>query len=246
MRISRGATVGMVPLAAVALLAANPSWKDKPAAQWTEEDAKQVLTASPWARPIRAGVSRRLSEDELRDGGKMGQPTGLGYDGVDPKGSGPKLPSSPKDIFVPSPNGGRSVRSNVQAINLRLRWESALPVRLAELKARDAGPPTSEGDGYRIAVYGLPGGYLKGDPKKLGEPLKSEAVLRREGKKDAKPSLVEVFQLDDGWAVVYLFPLSAEISPKDGQIEFEAHIGRIVVLQPFNLAEMNFQGKLEL
>jgi hypothetical protein len=29
-------------------------------------------------------------------------------------------------------------------------------------------------------------------------------------------------------------------------VELEAHIGRIVVLQPFNLAEMTFQGKLEL
>ena len=230
----------------VLLLAGEPAWKTKPANEWTEEDARQVLTVSPWARVVQAGVARRQSEDELREGGQMGQPHGIGYDGVDPKGSGPKMPTGPKDIFLPSPNGGRSTRSTVQSMTVRLRWESALPVRLAELKAHEMDPPSLDGEGYRIAVYGLPGGYFKGDPKKLGNPLKNEAVLRREGKKDVKPTLVEVFQRSDGWAVVYLFPFSAEISPKDKQVELEAHIGRIVVLQPFNLAEMTFQGKLEL
>jgi hypothetical protein len=229
----------------ILLIAADPSWKTKTASQWTEEDARQVLVKSPWARQVVAGVARRQSEDELRGGGKMGQPKGIGYDGVDPKGSGPKLPSSPTDIFVPN-NAGPSPRARVQSMVVMLRWESALPVRLAELKSHVLEPPTLEGDGYRIAVYGLPGGYFKGDPKKLGDPLREDAVLKREGKKDVKPSVVEVFPQSDGWAVVYLFPLSAEISANDGMVQFQAHIGRIVVDQSFALAEMQFQGKLEI
>jgi hypothetical protein len=130
-------------------------------------------------------------------------------------------------------------------MTLRLRWESALPVQLAQLKSREDGSPTLEGEGYRITVYGIPGGF-KGDPKKLSDPLKSEASLRREGKKDVRPSHVEVILLSDGWAVQYLFPLSAEISPRDKQIAFEAHIGRIVVQEVFELAAMEFQGKLEI
>ena len=189
---------------------------------------------------VKAGVARRLSESELREGGQMGQPHGVGYDGVDPKNSGPKV--SP-NIFT----GDNSVspRATAQVINLRLRWESALPVRLAELKAREMEPPSSEGDGYRIAIYGIPGDGLKGDPKKLGDPLKNEAVLRS-GRKAVKPLRVEVFQRSDGWAVVYLFPLSAEITEKDVRAELEARIGRIVVKQSFDLAGMLFQGKLEL
>jgi hypothetical protein len=228
----------------VMLMAADSPWKTKPTAQWTEEDATQVLTKSPWAKVVTAGVARRQSEDELREGGQMGQPKGVGYDNVDPAGSGPKLPTNIGEIFTGSDS--RSARSMVQAITLRLRWESALPVRLAELKSREIEPPTLEGDGYRIAVYGIPSGNFKGDPKKLGDPLKELAVLKREGKKDVKPLSVEVFQRSDGVAVVYLFPLSAEITRKDGRLEFEAHIGRIVVAQTFNLGEMEFQGKLEL
>jgi hypothetical protein len=229
---------------AVLLMAADSSWRAKPTAQWTEEDAAQVLSQSPWSRTVKAGVARRESEDELRDGGRMGQPIGVGYDNVDPKGSGPKFPANPLEIFTGSDL--RSTRSLVQAMTLRLRWESALPVRLAELKYGEIPPPTLEGDGYRLAVYGIPNGDFTGDPKKLGDPLKEMAVLRRDGKKDVRPVRVEVFHQTNGSAVVYLFPLSAEITRMDGHVEFAAHIGRIVVAQVFNLAEMEFQGKLEL
>jgi hypothetical protein len=55
-----------------------------------------------------------------------------------------------------------------------------------------------------------------------------------------------VFHADDGMVAVYLFPLSAEITPKDGQVQFAAQIGRIVVFQNFVLSQMQFMGKLEL
>jgi hypothetical protein len=243
MAVCRIRLICLVGVGVTLLFAADSAWKNKPPSQWTSEDAAQILTKSPWARQVLAGVARRQSEDELRDGGQMGQPKGLGYDDVDPKGSGPRMPK-PSDFIIPG--NDRSARSMVSSLMVRVRWETALPVRLAELKSHESDPPTLEGEGYRIAVYGLPGTNIKGDPKKLGDPLKEEAFLRREGKKDVKPTSVEVFRLGDGYAAVYVFPLSAEISPKDGRLEFEAHIGRIVVAQSFDLSEMIFQGKLEL
>jgi hypothetical protein len=225
------------------LIAADPGWKSKPAEQWTAEDAKQVLDNSPWARQISAVITRRLTEDQLREAGQMGQPRTVGNVGVDPKGSGPKV--SP-NVFSGRGGDDRSPRSLPQSITLKLRWESALPIRLAELKSHEVEPPTLQGDGYSIAVYGVPGGDFKGDPTKLGEPLKSLAVLKREGKKDVRPIMVEVFLRENGVVVVYLFPLSAEISKKDARIRFEAQIGRIVLAQDFELSEMEFVGKLEL
>ena len=229
--------------AAVCLTAADPGWMGKPAAQWTEDDARQILTKSPWVRETSATITRRLTEDQLREAGQMGQPRGVGNEGVDPKGSGPKV--SP-NVFTGPGGDDRSLRSLSRPIVLKLVWESALPVRLAELKSHEVEPPTLEGDGYRIAVYGIPNGDFKGDPKRLGEPLKNVAALRRNGKKDVKPVSVEVFQAGNGVVVVYLFPLSAEITKKDLQIQFAAQIGRIVVSQDFELSEMDFMGKLEL
>ena len=230
-------------VAASSLTAADPGWKSKPSVQWSDDDVKQVLATSPWVKQVTAVVTRRLTEEQLRDGGQMGQPRGVGNEGVDPKGSGPTV--SP-NVFSGPGGDDRSARSLAQPITLKLVWESALPVQLAELKSHEAEPPTLEGDGYRIAVYGIPGAGFKGEPEELGKPLKSLAALKREGKKDVKPVSVEVFQRGSGLVVVYLFPLSAEIARKDRQIRFEAQIGRIVVAQTFDLSEMEFMGKLEL
>src|SRR5579871_1313464 len=101
------------------LLAADSAWISKPASQWTEEDARQLLARSPWARATRAGITRRLTEDQLREGGQMGQPQGVGNDGVDPKGSGPKVSSN---IFSGAGADERSARSLPQAMMLHLRW----------------------------------------------------------------------------------------------------------------------------
>jgi hypothetical protein len=230
-------------VAAVSLAAADAVWKSKPAAQWTEEDIKQVLATSPWVKEVKAVVTRRLTEEELREGGQMGQPVGVGNEGVDPKGSGPKVSLN---VFTGPGGDDRSLRSLPRPITLKLRWESALPIRIAEFKSQAGEAPTLDGEGYRIAVYGIPGGGFKGDPRELGKPLKNLAVLKRDGKKDVRPVSAEVFQLENGVVVVYVFPFSAEISKKDGQVRFEAQIGRIVVGQTFELSEMEFLGKLEL
>lgn len=224
--------------ASVALvMAADASWKFKQVAQWNEEDARQILADSPWAKTTRAIISRLETEDERREGGKMGQDHGVGFDGVDGKKTRPRFASIRSNDIDP--------RRLSQPVNLHIRWESALPIRAAEMKVREIEPPTLEGEGYTIAVYRVPGGYFKSDPKTLGRPLMKQAALKREGKRDVKPTSVEVFQRDDGLVVVELFPLSAEITRKDARILFEAQIGRIALVQYFDVEEMQFQGKLE-
>jgi hypothetical protein len=225
---------------AALLLAADPDWKTTTIADWSEADAHQVLENSPWAKTVLAGIARRQTEDERREGGNMGQPTGVGYDGVQDR----KIPIKQAlgNPFIP----GKPLPSTAPTVQLLVRWESALPVRAAEFKAHEDPPPTLSDNGYTIAVYGVPASFAKGDPTSLGKPLKESAALKREGKKDVLPSRVEVFQLENSVVVTYLFPLSAEISKKDDVVEFSALIGRLQVSQHFLVAAMQFQGKLEL
>jgi hypothetical protein len=232
--------LSLILAGAALLLAADPDWKTKTIADWSEADAHQVLESSPWAKAIVASIARRRSEDELREGGQMGQPKGVGYDGVEDR----KRPLKEEigNPLVP----GKPLPSTAPTIRLLVRWESALPVRVAELKAHEPPPPVLSDDGYVIAVYGVPASFAKGDPTSLGKPLKESAALKREGKKDILPSRVEVFELENSVVVAYLFPLSAEIGKKDDVVEFTALIGRLQVSQHFLLQEMQFQGKLEL
>ena len=235
--------VWTLPVVVGLLAAGDEVWKAKGIPGWTQQDAQEVLTRSPWSVVVSAGITRRQSEDERRAGGEMGQAKGVGYDGVDDKRPKAEFPiKGVGDLVKAKPY----VAPATQYLKLRLRWESALPVRAAELKAGVIPPPTLSDNGYTVAVYGVPGEYFKGDPKKLGDPLKELAYIRREGKKDVKPSSAEVFSTGDGTVVVYVFPLSAEIGRNDGQIEFAAQIGRLVFAKTFNLDDMLFQGKLEL
>jgi hypothetical protein len=229
----------LIPCAAFSLMAAEPAWNSKLVANWTDEDAQQILENSPWAKIVVAGIARRQTEDERREGGNMGQPKGVGYDGVENR----KLPLRQEigNPLLP----GKPLPSTAPTIRLLVRWESAFPIRVAELKAHAPTPPTLSDDGYSIAVYGVPASFAKGDPTSLGKPLKEMAALKREGKKDVPPSRVEVFQLEDSVVVTYLFPLSAELSKNDTVVEFSALIGRLQVSQHFLVQEMQFQGKPE-
>jgi hypothetical protein len=233
---------GLILCSVAALMAADASWKTKPIANWTEDDARQILSNSPWAKVTVAGLSRIETEDERRAGGNMGQPHGVGYDGI----NNGKVPLPNLQSIYGGRGGNVHRTGNATFVKVTLVWESAMPVRAAELKAHDIEPPTLAEEGYSIAVYGVPFAEVKGDPKKAGEPMKGLATLKREGKKDVKPSSVEVFQRENDVVVVYTFPPSAEITWKDLRVDFVAQIGRLNVAQFFSPEEMIFNSKLEL
>jgi len=126
---------------------------------------------------------------------------------------------------------------------LTLRWESALPMREAELKSRDVDAPTVDENHYAIAVRGVPRNMLKADTRAMEGELKKQAALKRDGKKDFKPSSVEIHQRDDGPIILYLFSKSTEITKSDRRVEFEAQIGRLKFAEPFFIEDMVYDGK---
>jgi hypothetical protein len=213
--------------------AADPAWKTKQVADWTADDAKLVLSDSPWA----ASVTTTMAQSN----GRMGRGGGisLGIPGIGiGRGRG----------YPPTGSGGPPPREDspeVEAPVVRLRWESALPIRQAELKAREVNAPDIDADSYVIAVYGVPGRYIGGDPKSLARQLKNQAAIRRDGQKELKPSSVEIMERDDGPLVLYMFPRKVEIRRND-RVEFTAQIGPLQFTKSFNVEEMSWQGKLEL
>lgn len=202
------------------LIAADPAWMSKPISQWDEEDAKQVLTNSPWVKYAKPAQLPERTEAQRREGGQMGGGKGVGLQGMGAGG-----------VFAP-------------AQSLMVRWESAFPVRVAELKAKEIGAPDWDGDFYAIAVYDVPG--LKGNRTEI-DILKKSAMLKREGKKDIQPVRVDVMQRANGLSVaVYFFPRSDAITSGDKRIRFTAQLARLYLERDFEAGEMEFQGKLQL
>jgi len=220
----------------------DPAWKSKQIADWTEDDAKQVIADSPWVKTFTPYLSASGGQSTVRPrmGGISVGGIGIGMPGGRRMGGGYPGGYPPGGGYP----GGQSDSSSLPRVVLR--WESAMPIRSAELKARDNNAPVIDDKHYAIAVYGVPARFLVGETKKLEGELKKAATLRRDGKKDIKPSSVQIVDKPDGLVVVYEFSTSNEISKDDHRVEFNAKMSRLVLDQSFFLDDMVWQGKREL
>ena len=218
-------------LSALMLTGADQAWKTKQYPEWTDDDAKEVMTNSPWAKTVVA--------TPLKPNGQTAQPgSHRGRIGIGGFGIGRTGRRGGDD-------GGKATTPD-QPATLTLRWESAQPMREAELKARDTGAPDVADQFYAIAVYGIPRGAVTDDSKDRQDELKKLAVIKREGKKDVKPTRVDILLRDSGPLVVYFFSKSAEFDWRDHGMTFEAQISRLKFSQAFSTDDMTFHGKLEL
>ena len=221
----RGSYIAVFTASAVLLFPADPAWKTKPVQQWDEQDAKQVLADSPWVKRAVVAVLPELTAQQRREGGATAGDRGIGMKGL---------------------NGGVAQPTKLVA-PITIRWESAFPIRAAELKAREIGAPDWDGEAYVLAVYDVPDLKVASNTKLLATELKQAAVLKRAGKKDVHPSNVELMQQQNGLSTVaFVFPRSEEITLGDQRIEFDAQINRLSLAQYFFPSEMEFEGKLQL
>jgi hypothetical protein len=220
-------------VSAALLAASGPSWIGKPVQQWNEEDARQILAGSPWVKKVTPAQLPNVSEAARRQSGRMGGGQGVGLDALS------------ASVFTGggSPPQPRKRRRGIGPVEVR--WESAIPVRLAEKALHEEDPPSWEGQMYAIAVYDVPG--LDVDQKGLASELKRAALLKCAGKKDLRPAQVDLLpQEGDLTTIVYLFPRAMEITVDNKSVEFWAKFGRLSVTQYFYPREMQLQGKLEL
>jgi len=249
--LSRANGFWCVPGVLLALLAAaaddEPPWRSKQIPEWSVEDANQVLFDSPWAKTFTPILT--APQDSARRPGGIGRDLeSVGKDavGLALPGIAARRAAGSASQGRESPAGQSTGSSSSEPPKLTLRWESAMPVRTAELKAHDNNAPDVDQSHYAIAVYGIPDRMIEGDLEKLGDQLRNEAFLKRDGKKDLKPSSVKVFDMAAGRVVVYSFPMSDEITRADHRVEFTAKIGRLDLNQSFLVDNMVWQGKLEL
>ncbi len=235
---------------AALLAAADPAWVGKRAAEWTPADAMQVLSNSPWAKRAAPTILPALTAFARRDGGNIGAQGG---------GQGMQLDRLPEALNpLGIGNRGAQVRPGQgpesRVDKLSIRWETALPIRAAELKSNEEGTPEVDGEDYAIAVYDISfklASIDKDQKKDLAKELKKISVLKiqggPEGTIEVRPTRVSVIELGiDAAIVVYCFPRSAHLTLEDKRVEFDAQIGRIAVAQYFYPPEMLYQGKLEL
>jgi hypothetical protein len=224
------------------LAAADLTWPNRDFSTWTDAEARSFLTASPWAKLTTPSLLPGLSSWQRRDGGNM-EAEGGG------KSSGIELSDltgmHPKDRLAEKTD----LAHNGIPKKILIRWESASPVRFAEIKAKDEEGPDIDGEDYAIAVYNVPlkGAFYNVDAKTLQTTLKQNTSLKSEGRKDLRPSRVVLRQDGSNIAtIVFFFPRAAHFTTEDKELTFVSLIGRLYLAQYFYPPEMSFLGKLEM
>ena len=66
------------------------------------------------------------------------------------------------------------------------------------------------------------------------------------GKDAIQPERIETIQVPDGRVTAFLFPRGTVLSKDDKEVVFETARGPMEIKAKFNLAEMDYKGKLEL
>ena len=237
-------TLVLAAVLSSAPLAAANFWDDKHFSTWSSAEVAKMLTASPWARrfniltPDFSLASRvgGLSGGVVGNGGRGARASGGGVagDGVGNLGGGSFLASPDRTPIV-------------------VRWISALPVRQALVRERQAnvdvaGPPPPHLDAvdsfYRIAVVGLPFTQEVGSR----DDLPSVTWLRRRDKARAPIQAVSVsFEYErELLTIVYAFSKAEPIREDDDEIEFVTKLAQTEVKTRFKLKEMTVGGQLVL
>jgi hypothetical protein len=252
----------------MALLAAtNTSWQNKDFKSWTAEDARALMTDSPWAKRIPLPASGRPSVTVIEPGSNVTSPpaASLGNSSNTTSGANMSVPSIGGSNGAGDPDGMHNVSStptpsgvaaNTGAPSppstVTIIWASATPVRLAVLKLRSATNPPSDSEithashvrpNYVIAVVGLPAPAGGSDPKALAEG----AFLETKGKSPLQAADSDYRRIGNSDVYFFRFPrISLPLSPENREVEFKMSMGGIELKKKFALTEMQYKGQLAL
>jgi hypothetical protein len=249
----------MVLIATSALVIAADFWEKKEFSEWSEKEVRKVLFDSPWSRQVTVS---------LRGEGVAGSfppsvagPGGSAIPGV-PVGAGPGSPGQDRGGIGGGPRagGGPGAGGGIgepemgsRSVSLVIRWQSALPVKQALVRAsaaKESGGEQSqqfldrEEAHYVIAVIGLPDVVVMSpDPSQLAKAARLE---RGKNRPPLVPEKVERQQQDRQVSLYFFFPRGEPITLEDKSVEFVLSLGDFEAKRQFKLQDLLYRGKLEI
>ena len=241
---------------------ASDFWNKKEAAEWSQDEVRQMLTKSPWAKQVTAEATRSggsgggsrpsgtgntgmgsggMGTGGNSRGGSGGGGRNSGIGGMGGSGTNNRNMGNAGDMggTTKMPKGGQQYKGVV-------RWETAKPV----VEAGKAKLPDAFANHYVISVSGIPVPGRKADAEGGGdaklsnaaaERIKAGSSLTAKGKEPVAPDLVQVL----GAVLLLGFPQDKlKLTPEDKEVAFAAMIGRVAVKTKFNLKEMMYHESL--
>jgi hypothetical protein len=230
-------------------------WESKPFEDWTGRDLQKVVNNSPWARQTRALLTGAAAGGRGRAG--IGDAStnevagGRASRGAGSAGGADRLGAAPSD-FDPTGQGAQP-----SGIPIVVRWQSALPLRQAQMRAKYGKEAATSPDSqkflaqeptlYVVAVVGLPGSMVSGGAgDQAKQSIARSTTLTAKGKEPLHPLAVEFVPNGTAVDVLIGFPRTLPLTLEDQEAEFSSQIGPAGIKYKFKLKDMVLHGKLEL
>ncbi len=197
---------------------ADEFWNTEQPESWTAQEIQDLITKSPWAKPVSAEVKAYspLSTNASGRGRRGGIGNTTGRAGAN-SGEG-----SPKFSGV-------------------VRWASAKPIRLA-LKLQF---PPSLADHFVISVSGLPivSGHSSDDSSDSYDGLKAQTSLQVKGQEAITPGVIEPDKNETSTLYFGFLPQLVQLDG-DKTVTFSTVMAPLNVKVKFELKQMKFKGEL--
>lgn len=255
---------GILLLFSMGLVAAN--WTAKDFKDWTEKDARALLTDSPWAKQIPMPANGRPDILVMEPGANGAPPpsASLGNPSNTTTGTNMTVSANPGSAGPADPNGLHTLptTSTPSAVSgnsgappfpqfITIIWASAVPVRLAVLKLRSGAKTPTDSEvadamkiraHYTIAVFGLPAPAEGLDVQGLA----TLAALKVSGKMPITATKSEYRKVGRQDVYLFQFPKTAAISTMDQQVEFKLRLDHTDLKKKFDLEAMRYHGEIAL
>lgn len=244
-----------------------PVWQ-KSFTEWTDKDAQQIMTDSPWAKqmPMPAAARPGIAVLEPGANGAPSPTASLGNSSNTTSGTNMSVAGNPGSAGPADPGGLHNNQPQGQtpsAVNpsapapepqhpIGVLWASAIPVRLAVLKLQSGvNTPTSgeiervskPRDNYVIAVMGMAAPDRDTDLVAMA----AKASLMVKGKPAAIAASCTYRKIGNSDVYFFRFPRTTlAITDTDRQVEFKSVFGQTQIKQRFELKNMEYEGQLAL
>ncbi len=245
---------------------AQESWRSKPPAQWTQEEAVALVTDSPWARRIEIYQASGRLLGVLRDGSKVvhqegpGQPPHM-YD-VEPERIEPELLRAVYIVRWSSAETVQQALARLRELSAAVAEAQAPPPELSRqhiaITVRVSEPPRESAlDRFnRPLLVDEAGRPVTQEAVTIGdifqglseEELRGRAELRTEGGGRVLPERVQRHGLGTGEGITFFFPRAANgqatVPPAAAWAEFVFTSPKKETLKArFRLKEMVMAGR---
>jgi hypothetical protein len=259
----------LASLSAAPLLAGKPwekgkFWEKHPFPEWTDEEADQLLTKSPWTHEYSlqfdlADPGNRRPVFDYSSFGQLGGggfPQGGGIPGVGIPGTGGGRPQGSPTGY-PGGGGGQSGGRNPSVRSeayLTIRWSSALPIRQAmaieehgrKLPREVQEELAIERDEYVVEVFGLPAIVVHKDVNEMEDELTDHALLDTSSGPRISVDSVKMPPHGAYLSMTFRFPRREVLSLEHKEVVFYAAAGPFVIEEKFKLKNMVYGGQLAL